>query len=123
MTWKKLLNSKLFLLAVLVLFAYVSYYFIYELQKRQEIENEISRLRSEILNLEKNNKDLTDMIGYFRSPSFQEKELRTKLNLQKPGEHAVALPDAGKENMITGGEATSTAQEANWKKWWNYFFK
>ena len=84
---------------------------------------EINALEQGILTLEEKNRDISDLIAYFQTESFQEKEVRRKLNLQKPGEHVVVLPDgqaSGAVDSVSGGE--QLAEQKNWKKWWEYFF-
>lgn len=121
MTWHRLLKSKFFLFCLLVLLGILSYFFYKELRQRYEIESGIRGLKDQIFALEANNQKLNDTSAYLHSPSFQEKELRAKLNLQKPGEHAVALPQTpAAENQLQASVQEEKPQE--WKEWWDYFF-
>ncbi|PIR96979.1 MAG: hypothetical protein COT91_03815 [Candidatus Doudnabacteria bacterium CG10_big_fil_rev_8_21_14_0_10_41_10] len=125
MTWKKLLKSKPFLFLLVVILVIFTYFFAREAKRQYRIAVEIHALEEEIGELETANRELSDLIAYFQTEGFQEKELRRKLNLQKPGEHTVVLPQSQVTQESNAGEnlAVATNEEKNWKKWWNYFFK
>ena len=122
MNWQKLFNSHLFLLAALGAVGLISYFLISELKDRYKVESDIADLKKQILSLEKNNNDLTGLVNYFKTTSFQEKELRLKLNLQKPGEHMVVLPGQQTEPGVEGVQSVSVKPMPNWQLWWKYFF-
>lgn len=125
MTWKKFLFSKFGLACLLAVFAGAVYLLAGEIQKRYALEGEIAQLRDQISEAEKNSGDLSNVIDYFRSASFQERELRSKLNLQKPGEHVVVLPSEGSGAPAAQGGQTVVAVSSGpaWLLWWDYFFK
>ena len=91
-----------------------------ELKKRYEINHEIQNLRNEIANLDAKNQETLNLINYFKTREFQERQARTLLGLQKPGEFAVALPF--QETAASGDETSQKSQSSNLKKWWGYFF-
>ncbi|HLC44522.1 MAG: hypothetical protein A2722_03465 [Candidatus Doudnabacteria bacterium RIFCSPHIGHO2_01_FULL_50_11] len=123
MTWQKLIKSKLFLFLLLITLGTFSYFFAQELKDRYDIEREIRSLQGQIAKLEQGNTNLTNLIQYLKSPGYQEKELRSKLNLQRPGEHVVVLPQESTSSAIDLAiEGRTSEHEPNWRKWWNYFF-
>lgn len=125
MSWRKFFSSKFGLLCLLTICASFAYLVFGEVAKRMAIEREIDQLKRQILASEKTSSDLSNIIDYFQSPGYQEREVRTKLNLQKPGEHAVALPAAGGASVATQNgmlENHEVENVPNWKKWWKYFF-
>jgi cell division protein FtsB len=96
-----------------------------EVIRKIEIQREISSLESEIADLEQHNTELTAMMAYFNSSTFQEKEARSKLNVVKPGETVVVLPSAGNGDAVTVTAATANSSLAllpNYQKWFNYVF-
>lgn len=100
-----------------------SYFFAQELGDRYHIENEIRALQKQITNLEKSKQDLSELAAYLRSPGYQEKELRRRLNLQKPGEHVVALPPPATTTASGSQPALAVGPSSNnWRLWWRYFF-
>ena len=124
MTWNKLLKSKIFLFVLLVTLGSFGYIFARELSRQYHIQGEITELEQEISKLENRNEELGDLIAYFKTESFQEKEVRSKLNLQKPGEHVVALPGSDFEGEAIEGSFVGDVliEDKNWKSWWEYFF-
>lgn len=123
MTWKKLLKSKPFLFLLIILLCGLVYFFSREVKRQYRLAVEINALEEEIENFESKNKEISDLIAYFQTEGFQEKELRRKLNLQKPGEHVVVLPEDNKQIASDAGEEPEKMTEKNWEKWWKYFFK
>ena len=99
-----------------------------ELIRKIQIHRQIEQLETEIASLESEHADLTNMIAYFNSSSFQEKEARTKLGLTAPGETMAVLPDTtDSSTMATAGDARTSAEvsdiRTNPQKWQDYFFK
>lgn len=130
---KKILSSKLSLLASLGLLILISVALGKVIYRRYLIEQEIGAIREEIEKAEGKNKELSDLISYFSTDAFREKMARQKLNLQRPGETVVALPVKKKGDKIILGsednyfEDSESADDAenfltNAKKWWHYFF-
>lgn len=91
-----------------------------QLYKRYQIQQEIIGLQDEIAVLEKKGVELEELIDYFEAPEFRERQARLILNLQKPGEFAVALPIAEEEQVLEEGEEIQVT--SNFEKWWEYFF-
>ena len=92
MTWKKLIKSKTFMFALLVTLGAFGYFFARELGRQYAIQGEIATLEQEIGKIEDKNQELNDLIAYFKTTSFQEKEVPSKLKPQKPGRDLVAPP-------------------------------
>lgn len=91
-----------------------------ELKKRYEINREIQNLQNEIASLENKNQETLELINYFKTREFQERQARSLLNLQKPGEFAVALPF--QETVASANEGPGESRSFSLKKWWEYFF-
>ena len=117
---KGFLKSKLtIVLGGLLLFP-TAFYLARETYKKNQIDNEITRLEAQIAEVEGKNKDITELINYYKTPEYRERQARSILNLQKEGEFAVALPQAKDTAEITGEEITDG--RSNIRKWWDYFF-
>ena len=98
-----------------------------EIIRKIQIHRQIETLEEQIASLEEHNSELNQMIQYFNSSSFQEKEARTKLGLSAVGETMVVLPDGaatGSEatTQATDGRSTDQAKRSNIQKWQDYFF-
>jgi len=120
---KNLLKSKLFLWGALLVFLFFAFSSGQKLYKKYLIEKEINELKKEIASLESGNRETRELINYFKTPEFKERQARSLLSLQKPGEFAVALPprdDADSSETDSGGAKPQA--DSNLRLWWNYFF-
>ncbi len=87
--------------------------------KNYKINKEIISLRKEIQDLENKNKELKNLITYFQTNSFIEKEARLKLGYKKQGEKVFAIPQIGLEKK----ENDKEKEEPNYLKWINFFLE
>lgn len=79
----------------------------------------LSRERAIVQQLEKENTDLQNKIKQAKSRDFIEKEARDKLNLAKPGETVLVLPQVASTQTAT---ITYANDVPNWQAWWKLFF-
>lgn len=132
---KKLLSSKLFLFLIILVLIALTVSLLRESYRKYQLTKEINNLKSEIERLEGNNKQMANLMEYFKEESYLEKEARLKLNLKKPGEKVVILspgstePTEG-ENMAEDSSSSNpinydnlNMETANYWKWWEYFFR
>lgn len=126
--FKNLLYSKFFLIFCLVLVMLLSVSVVKEVLRKIEINREINFLEQEIAQMENKNQELAELIDYFNTSRFQEKEVKSRLNLKEQGETVVFIPEnnrTGNFSITTedsGNEGVKTAQITNPQKWWGYFF-
>ena len=93
----------------------------YGWRRNQELAKEIDDLRGKISSNEQKNQELDELMNYFGTADFMEREARLRLNLRLPGEQVVILPGAG--DQADSSTAGGNTYEENWQEWWNYFFK
>ncbi len=129
---KRILTSKILLLFSLFILIFFSVNLVREIINRRDLNREIAKLEGQINSLTGRNSDLNSLIEYFKTNDFVEKEARTKLNLRKPGEKIIIVPEDASSSLGAGlGNLNQTvelgqpvdAAEANYLKWWHYFFK
>ncbi len=129
---KKLLSSKVFLFCISFILIALAISVGRESYRKAQLTKEIDRLELEIERLEGKKYQLSDLLESFKEDSYLEKEARLKLNLKKPGEKVVILPQAREEDSLVStekeadfeaGELPSAKEESNWWKWWEYFFE
>lgn len=87
-----------------------------------KIRKEIGHLEDQARELEENNRELKALVDYLDSPAYQEKAGREQLNLQAPGEVAVALPAKNADNSSSGQQSGPQENKSNPWRWWQYFF-
>ncbi|MEA2007265.1 MAG: septum formation initiator family protein [Patescibacteria group bacterium] len=112
------------LLAVLL---YITYRLSNKVYRQNQINTEIMKLQTEITNLNQENQDLNELIGYLQTDEFREKEAKDKLNLIKEGERLVLVKEnemqieqMNKENAQKQAEIVVHHENYYW--WWHYFF-
>ncbi len=125
--WRVALSTRAFTVMVGLGIVVLGIALTKELIRKIQIHRQIEDLETEIASLEAHNGDLNQMVAYFNSSSFQEKEARTKLGLSAPGEPMVVLPDDAAVTLAADGTAIDTRstvdQCTNTQKWQDYFFK
>lgn len=103
------------LAAVLLVVSLFSGRVIYQ---QYTVNKEIKELQNQAEKIKKDNEQLTELIKYFGTQEYSDKQAREKLNLKKEGEFVVGLPqDSGNEQV-----ASAPAQKSNLSQWFDYFF-
>ncbi|MFH1366602.1 MAG: septum formation initiator family protein [Patescibacteria group bacterium] len=124
----QIISSKLFIITGFAVLVFMGVSLSKEVVRRVEISTQVSSLENEISSLEKKNSDLSELIAYFKSESYREREARLKLGLEKEGEQMIILP---KDYLINSAQGVNSGTEGSdlineapaSQKWWNYFFK
>ena len=110
----------------LVIFAYLLLGAVKLIFENYRVHQETARLEQDVTTLEQRNLELRNLLAYYRTDSYKEKEARARLNFQKPGERVVAVPlppgDDGSSITQPGIETKDPTPPSNPKQWWGYFF-
>lgn len=112
-------------LALLILAGLISLALGREVARYVAVRQELERLTSEITNAESSTQQLEHVLASLKSTTFQEGAARTRLNLQKPGEKVLVIPNVSSTNQsIREAEPTdgSPATESNTRRWWKFIF-
>lgn len=123
----ELLRSRAFTIGLLVIAVAISLATGREVARRVSVQQEIDRLTAEIEQAEASTKGLERLLATLKSSTFEEGSARTHLNLQKPGEKVLVVPD------VTSGEGIDAAVPQmnapadspavpNSRKWWDFIF-
>ncbi len=118
-----LIKSKFFIAVGLIALVMMGVFASRGFYKKKQIQREISSLQEEIGKLETKNEEVLDLINYFKTQEYKERQARSLLNLQKPGEFAVALPPQEEEEPEAGPQSIRESGISNLQKWWEYFFE
>ncbi|MBU4338102.1 hypothetical protein KKB43_02070 [Patescibacteria group bacterium] len=120
-----ILNSPFWLVIGFIIFIFAFSAFLKITWQKIEIQGQIDKLKKEAEMLETDNKYLIDSLDFFASESFKEREMRLKLNLQKPDERVIIISrdeNRSKEEIPASADDKSQML-ANIKKWREYFFR
>ena len=129
----RLLSSRTFLIANLLLLGLLFFSFGREFARNYTIQQEIAELESEKTSLEAKNSEITSLMSAVQTETFIEREARIKLGLSKPGEKVIIVPGSATTNQAGSEQISETdylseipvtdlSSVANSLKWWYYFF-
>lgn len=126
--FKKIIFSNILLFICLFLIVFFSSNLIRDYLNKKQLNKEIDKLQQKINDLTDKNDQLTNLIGYLKSPEYLEEEARIKLNKKKPGEEVIIVPnnieldDTPTVLKINDNKMINNKLNNNLKKWWQYFF-
>ena len=118
---KKIISSRITLLGLFFILILIIYALIKNSGREEIVSNNTAKLSQEIQAIEKENRELAELIKYFSSSEFVDKEAREKLNMIKPGEKVVVVPQ---ENNSEDWENENEKNNlSNWRLWIKYLFE
>ena len=115
---RRAISSKIAIAALLALLVFLGNIKFKQWQKQRQIEREKQTLERQADALEKKNRELSQSLQYLNSLSFKERVAREQLGLKKQDEQVYSFSSAPEVLAAFDGK-----QEANWKKWLDYFFE
>jgi cell division protein DivIC len=120
--WKNFFSSQIFvvivaIVAIMVVFEYTRAYY-----QGYLVRQEIAYLEEQAKKMESKKVELLEVLKYVKSDNFVEEKARTELNLIKPGEQVVVVPEAKENGNRQENEAVVRLKNIpNYQKWLNYF--
>lgn len=93
-----------------------------EVVRRVSLREEISTLEQQIAELQAQNRSLGEYVASINTDSFREREARKRLNLQRPGETLLIVPEANGASQVTSVASSAQPGSSNARRWWTYFF-
>lgn len=123
------LRSRWFLLIGVILVGYTFFVLGKMVWMNYQRDQEIRNLEKEVQSIERENQKLSDLIAFFQTETFKEKEAREKLGVVKPGEKVLVFPEnkETEKNILEEKPQDKTEEDegkiTNYQKWWNFFFK
>ncbi len=88
------------------------------------VEERLVQAEKKLEQVKNENQDLKKTKEFYQSDAFLEEQIRNKLQMAKPGEKIVILPEAiSEEKASHSAEATrdKDKETANWQKWLGLF--
>lgn len=92
-----------------------------DIRRLLKASDQIKLAENQVRELEKENQQLEEKKEYYQSPEFIEEQARDKLNMAKPGETIVILPQ-NLEEVLGKTKKVTPPELPNWQKWWKLFF-
>ncbi|HOX61169.1 MAG TPA: septum formation initiator family protein [Candidatus Magasanikbacteria bacterium] len=119
----KFFNSRAFLVVIfvagiLVLVGYGRAYY-----RDYKIRHEIISLQQEVRRLEKKKLETLSILNYVSSPDFVEEKARLELNMRRPGEQVLVIPEVSVSTTVSDIQVEELGKKYlnNPIKWWYYF--
>lgn len=121
--WKIFFSSQIFVIIITVVAVMVMVQYARAYYQDYLVRQEIVRLEEQAKKMEARKVELLEVLKYVKSDSFVEEKARTELNLVKPGEQVVVVPQAKSPTDRQENQAVVRLDNiANYKKWFKYFF-
>ncbi len=121
---RRFFTSRLFFVVIFCAIGLITFGSIRTYYQDYKVKQEIVSLQNEVDHLQKKKFQSMELLEYVTSDAFVEEKARTELNLKRPGEHVLIIPNMQKtENTKLGmSEASASGQNiSNPIKWWYYF--
>jgi len=122
-----ILQSRFTTIVLLIIAGAVSIAVGREMLRRITVQQEFHRLSQEIATAEHETERLESLIATLKSATFQEGAIRTKRNLQRPGESVLVIPgieDRQRQNFdLTTRRVEEGAPRTNTQRWWQFLFR
>lgn len=93
-----------------------------EMNRRWQYQSEVDQLEKSAAQLQKNVVELENLNTYFRTPEYQERQAREKLNYRAPGEKVVLIPQNDSAAQASRAVVPAAAPAAVPWLWWKIFF-
>ena len=119
---KSTFSKKTFLLLLSALIVLVAFGLWREVRDTLRVKRQIKKIETQANELESKNANLKQLVDYLHSTEYQERRARENLNLQAPGEVAVALPEQDLKSENSEASQMNKSSETNFTLWWDYFF-
>lgn len=125
--FERVLLSRWFLLsllgaAILIAVSYARAYY-----QDYKVREQISELETEVLSLQRKKLVSLDLLKQASTEQFLEEKAKTELNLKKPDEQVLVIPNIKTEVpqtvLVTSTPAVDEIPLSNLVKWWYYFTK
>jgi len=89
-------------------------------------EERLIQAEEKLEQVKQDNKELEEVKEHYQSDAFLEKQIRNKLQMAKPGEKIIILPEAITQEEISSFsgqlvDAQERREAANWEKWLGLF--
>jgi len=115
---RKIFNSNIFIVALLLLLIFSFVKVTKGIVLRYKISQEIKQLEEQLTDLKDKTDKMNQLVTYLGTDEYIEKEARVKLNLRKPGETQVNLA----KDQDDASAPIEVDDLSNVEKWFNYFF-
>jgi len=119
------LRSRLIMTIGSLLLIYIVVSTVQALWQNYRLNQDLAGLKAKNAELKLTNNYLQNLIAYRKTDAFKDKEARSKLNYQKPGETVLIIPEDDVQRFVEGNAKAQARPAApkpltNPEKWWKF---
>jgi cell division protein FtsB len=89
-------------------------------KRNYDLGHQIDDMKSQITQLQDQKDELAYSLQYYKTDSFRDREARSKLGLQLPGENVVIIPHATPAPAPTAASQKSPPKKSNLQQWFDF---
>lgn len=89
-------------------------------KRNYDLGNQIDDMRSQISQLQDQKDELSFNLQYYGTDSFRDREARSKLGLQLPGENVVIVPRPSVKSTPSQTGKKATGPKSNLQQWFDF---
>ncbi len=118
-------------MAIILAIIYVVFGISRSIWKNWQMVENIKKAQETLTALQNENKNLQNLLLYYKTDTFKELEARRQLGLKKPGESVIVIPENSDDKKSTNVTKNSNTKESdnktqsttNLEKWWHFVIK
>jgi cell division protein FtsB len=116
-------SSRVITIIGILIIIYAAYGLAKITWQNYQVNQRISSLEENLKKIDEDNFELSNKIAYYKTNAYKERQAREKLNLQKPGEVVIVIPNTPQPEDKKGQSQKETKpQKSKPENWRDYFF-
>lgn len=117
------MTKKAILFAILILFLFMFYSLSKQIYDSLRSSYRLDESTDQVAALQQENTELKKRLTHVDSPEFIEQQARDKLNLARPNETVVIIPQSQIDRLVNSQAPANPAEPIpNWQGWLKLFF-
>lgn len=99
---------------------YLAVVLVQTVQRNYKLGRQIDELNAQIVLLQNQKDQIAYNTQYYKTDSFRDREARSKLGLQQPGENVVIIPRTSPTPTPAANPGAATTKTSNLQQWLNF---
>ena len=115
------MRKKIVILVSIILVIIILFGLIRQISQALQAGGRLDRATSDLLELQEENKKLKHKLSKTEDQTFLEEQARNKLNLVRPNDTIVIIPEGDIKRVIEAGKPKKQVKLPNWQGWFKLF--
>ncbi len=123
--WQENMTMRILLGVCIFLAIYQMYTYAIKSYQDYQINQQISQSEAEIIQLERENRDMQEYLKYLDTEAYKEKEAKKIQNVKNPNEDVFIIRSQGQDQVNTSESQAinSWLSLSNTQRWWKFFLR